>query len=191
MSPLLFLTQLLPLIVFIVVDSLVSDVRISILCAVLFAVGQLAFTYAKTHAVDWFVLVDVALIVGLGVMAIACKNDLFFKIKPAIIEAVTIVFMLVLVLAPDRFVMGYFGRMMPGRVLKPEALAMMKSLLGWMCVYTTLHVGAVLYTALRSSKRVWAWVSGPGFYLLFIPIMAMVLARVLKARRRPAPASDR
>lgn len=184
MNPTLLLTQLLPLLVFIVADALVTDVRVSILCAVVFALGQLAFTWARSHAFDWFVVLDVGLIASLGAIAIVFKNDVFFKVKPAIIEGITIVFMLALILAPDRFLMGYFGRIMPGRELRPEALAAMRSLLGWMALYTAVHLGAVLYTAFRSSKQTWAWVSGPGYYLLFVPIMAVVLGKRLKARRR-------
>ena len=184
MNPTVFLTQLLPLVVFIVVDALVTDVRISIVCAVVFAVGQLAWTWAKSHQLDWFVLLDVGLIVALGGVAVVFKNDLFFKVKPAIIEAITIVFMVALILAPDDFLKGYFGRMMPTRPLQPEAIAVMKSMLRWMSLYIAVHIAAVLYTAFRSSKQTWAWVSGPGFYLLLIPLMAVVLAKRIKARRR-------
>lgn len=191
MNPLLFLTQLLPLIVFIVIDSFVKDVRISILSAVLFAVGQLVFTYLKVHQFDWFVVLDVGLICAFGALSIALKNDLFFKLKPAIIEGATIVFMLALILARDQFLAGYFGRMMPGMRLKPEAIGLMKTMLGWMCVYVALHIGAILYTAFYSSRKVWAFVSGPGFYLVFIPIMAVVLGKRLslrwQARRNRTP----
>lgn len=190
-SMMLLLTQLLPLIVFIVVDALVTDVRISILSAVVFAVGQLVLTYVVTRQFDWFVLLDVGLIVALGGISIVFKNELFFKVKPAIIEGVTIVFMLVLLLAPGRFLTGYFGRMTPGMALKPEAIGLMRTMLGWMCVYTALHIGASLYTAFYSSKKVWAFVSGPGFYLVFIPIMGVILGKALRARRQarksPAP----
>jgi intracellular septation protein A len=181
MNPMLLLTQLLPLLVFIVVDALVTDVRLSILCAIVFAIGQLGVTWMKTRQLDWFVVLDVGLIAVLGGVAIVAKNDLFFKVKPALIEGITIVFMLVLILAPDRFLLGYFGRMVPA--LRPEALGVMKSLLAWICLYTAVHIAAVLYTAFYSSKQTWAWVSGPGFYLLFIPMMAMVLLKRRRARR--------
>jgi intracellular septation protein A len=180
----LFLTQLLPLLVFIVIDSFVKDVRISILSAILFAIGQLAFTYVKIHQFDWFVLLDVGLITAFGAVSIIFKNDLFFKIKPAIIEGLTIFIMLGLILAKDQFLLGYFGRMMPGMTLRPEAIGLMKTMLGWMCVYIVLHIGAILYTAFFSSRKVWAVVSGPGFYLIFIPIMAVVLGKAIMTRRK-------
>jgi intracellular septation protein A len=184
MSPMMLLGQMLPLIVFIIVDSIFNNIRVSIISAVAFAVVQLALFWAKSRQIDWFVLLDVGLIVGLGAVSIALKNEIFFKVKPAIIEAATIVFFLVLILAPDRFLMGYFGRMMPsGAALKPEAIGAMKTMLLFMCGYVLVHIGAVLYTAFHSSRKTWAFVSGPGFYLLFIPVMAVLLVRALRMRR--------
>lgn len=185
MNPMFIFSQLLPLLVFIIIDSFVKDVRISIISAIVFAIGQMIVTYLRLHQFDWFILVDVALITGLGVISIVLKNDLFFKLKPAVVEGVTILFMLALILASDRFLSGYFSRYMPGTSIGPEAIGMMKTLLGWMCLYVLLHIGAVLYTAYFSSKRVWAIVSGPGFYLVFIPVMIFVLIKALKNRNKP------
>lgn len=180
----LFVTQLLPLLVFIVVDSFVTDVRISIACAVVFAVGQLAVTWARSKRVDWFVLLDVALIAGLGGVSIALEDEMFFKVKPAIVEAVTIVFMLALIVAPSRFLIGYFGRMVPDMAVDPQALKSMKAMLGLMCGYTALHIGAVLWAAFRMSREAWAFVSGPGFYVFFAPVLAVVLFRAWRERRK-------
>jgi intracellular septation protein A len=187
MSPMMLLGQMLPLVVFIIVDALFNNIKASIISAIAFAVGQLFFFYRKTGQFDWFVLLDVGLIVGLGVVSIILKNDIFFKVKPAVIEAATIVFFLVLVLMPDRYLLGYFGRMMPaGMVLKPAAIGAMKTMLLWMCGYVFIHIGAVLYTAFYSSRKMWAFISGPGFYLLFIPVMAGLLVKNLRMRRKMA-----
>lgn len=184
MAPVQLLGQLLPLLVFIIVDSICNNIRISIISAILFAAGQLFFYYMKTGQFDWLVLVDVALIAGLGSISIISKNEMFFKVKPAIIEAITIVFMLVMVFLPDSFLINYFGRMMPkGTSLNPTAIGMMKTLLLWMSCYITFHIVAILYTAHYSSRRIWAIVSGPGFYLLFIPIMIGLLIKRFKLRK--------
>ncbi len=184
MIPMMFLTQLLPLIVFLVVDSLVTDVRVSIVCAVVFAIGQLGVTFTRSRRVDWFVVLDVLLIVALGALSIAFDNELFFKVKPAIIEAATILVVLGLLLAPDRFLLAYFGRLMPGTPLRPEAVGMMKSMLCWMCVSTAVHIGAVLFTAWSSSREVWALVAGPGFYLALLPMIGVAIGKVVGARRQ-------
>lgn len=180
MNPLTpFLTQLLPLLAFLVVDALVTDVRISIAVAVLFAVVQLIVTWARSRRFDWFVVLDVVLIVGLGGLSIALEDEFFFKLKPAIIEAVSVVVMLGLVLAPVRFLSAYLGRVVPNGQLGPDTLAVMKQLLVLMCVSTVVHIGLVLYTAVAATKETWAFVSGPGFYLCLLPLVLFVL----RARR--------
>jgi intracellular septation protein A len=177
--------QMLPLIVFIIVDALFNNLRVSIISAIVFAAGQLAFYYVKSGRFDWFVLLDVGLIVGLGLVSVALKNDIFFKVKPAIIEVAAMVFFLALIFSPDRFLFNYFGRMMPkGVMLNPAAIGAMKVMLVWMCGYMLVHIGAVLYTAFYSSRTVWAFVSGPGFYLLFIPIMAWIIIKAVRKRRK-------
>jgi intracellular septation protein A len=176
------LGQMLPLIVFIIVDSVCNNIKVSIISAIVFAAGQLLFFYLKTGRFDWFVLLDAGLIAGLGLVSIVLKNEMFFKVKPAIIEAATIIFMLVLVFSPDRFLLDYFGRMMPkGMVLNPAAMGALKKMLFFMCGYVLVHIGAVLYTARFSSRKMWAFVSGPGFYFLFIPAM---LYMFIKRRRQ-------
>jgi intracellular septation protein A len=185
MAPLQLFGQILPLLIFIIVDSICNDIRISIISAIIFAAGQLLFFNFKTGQFDWFVLVDVGLIAGLGTLSIVLKNDMLFKVKPAIIEGVTIIFMLILIFLPDRFLLNYFGRMMPkGMALNPAVIGSLKTMLVMLCVYTLFHIGAILYTAYYCSRRVWAIVSGPGFFLLFIPVMAVVLIKKARARKQ-------
>ncbi|MBN2341058.1 MAG: septation protein IspZ [Deltaproteobacteria bacterium] len=182
MNPMwLMMTQLLPLIVFIVVDAIVTDVRISILCAVLFAVGQLIVTFVTTRRFEWLVLVDVALISVLGGISIVSQNDLFFKVKPAVIEGLAVLFFGGLMFAPESFLIRYFSRMTPGASMKPEAVRMLKQMLVVMCIATLVHIGAVLGVAFYASKEVWAAVSGPGFYAVVLPPMAVMV--VIKRRR--------
>jgi uncharacterized membrane protein len=88
-----------------------------------------------------------------------------------------------MILAPGPFLLRYFGRMMPGMVLRSEAMGIMKWMLGLMCIFTALHIGAVLYTAFHSSREVWAFVSGPGFYLMVLPA-GVVIGIVLRKRRK-------
>jgi intracellular septation protein A len=180
----LLVSQLLPLLVFVVVDSLLSNERISIVSAIVFAAFQLATTYAKTRRFDWFVLLDAALICALGAVSIAFDDDIFFKMKPVIGEGVSLLFMLVLIVAPDRFLLGYFRRMAKGSTLTSATLSTMKAMLALLCSCTAAHIGAVLYTAFYSSRRLWAIVAGPGFYAFLIPTAAVMLAKVFFARRR-------
>ena len=177
MSLMQLLGQIFPLLVFIIADSVFNNVRISIISAIVFAAGQLAYYYMKTGHIDWFVFIDVGLIAALGVISIYSRNDIFFKVKPALIEGITIVFFIVLIVLPGNFLYDYIQRFMPeGMIINTAAIGTMKKMLAVMCGYLLLHIGAVLYTAFHSSRKVWAFVSGPGFFVLFIPVMIVVLA---------------
>lgn len=178
------LLQMLPLLVFILVDMIFSNTVISIVSAILFAIFQMGFTFVKTGSPDYFVLIDVVLIAGLGAVSIFLKNDLFFKMKPAIIEAVMVVLIIALALSPESFLIKYLSRFLPaGMQLLPEMVPAMKRMLAGVAFYTILHIGAVWFTAFHSSRKVWALVSGPGYFFIFIPIMAIVL---YKRFRKPA-----
>lgn len=184
MSPAILLTQLLPLLVFLVVDAFVEDVRISILCAVVIAVGQLVLTWRRDRRVDWFVFLDVGLIAGLGAVSILSDDELLFRLKPAILEGVAVVFLLVLLGAPVGFLRGYLGRVMPAQALTPEALARLRRLMAFMTLLVLSHLVVVVVCAFHASRRTWALVSGPGFYLLFTPFLIAALLRFLRNRRR-------
>jgi intracellular septation protein A len=178
---------MLPLIVFIIVDSLFNNIKISIISAILFAAGQLLFFYLKTGAFDWFVLLDVVLIAGFGFVSLLLKNEIFFKVKPAIIDVAGIILLLVLYFSPDRLLIDYIGRYLPkGLSINPAAAGALKIRLLIMCGYLAIHIGAVLYTAKFSSRKMWAFVAGPGLYLLFIPVMAYVLVKRMKRQKRRA-----
>jgi intracellular septation protein A len=187
MSLIQMLGMMLPLLVFIVIDAVYKNIKVSIIAAIACAIVQLLYYYFKTGKIDWFVFLDVGLIVGLGVVSIALKNEMFFKVKPAIIEVVAIILFLVFYFSPDSFLLDYFGRMLPeGKVLNPAAVGVLKNMLLIMCGYIFLHIGAVLYTAVYSSRNVWAFVSGPGFYLLFIPAMVVIFVKNYNKRKRTA-----
>lgn len=177
--------QMLPILIFVIVDAIFSNTVVSIASAVLFAIFQMIVTFSKTGAFDYFILVDVILITGLGLISIFSKNDLFFKVKPAIIEAIMVLFILGLYFAPDTFVLGYFERFMPKNMaFTDEGIVLLKKMLLWVSLYTVVHIAAILYTALHSSRRVWALVSGPGYYFIFIPIMLVVLIKKGKERKK-------
>lgn len=179
------LIQMLPLLIFLVVDGIFSNTLYSILSAVVFAIFHMTFTFVKTGSTDYLILIDVALIAALGAVSIIVKNDIFFKIKPAIIESVMILFLLVLVFAPDSFMLSYFGRFIPANsTFTPQAIPILKKMMIGISLYTLLHIGAVWYTAFYSSRKIWAIVSGPGYFFLFIPMMLWIVLKKIKSKKQ-------
>lgn len=178
--------QLLPLLVFIVADAIFNNPKLSILLAIITAAVQMTLYYRQTTQIDWFIFLDVALIAALGGVSIVLNNDLFFKLKPAIIDIVAIILFLVFIFSPDTFLFNYMNRIMHGQrmSLRPEMIPTMKLMLGWICFYFAVHAGAVVYTTLRCSRKVWAFVAGPGLYLLFIPVMFFILFKRIYKKKQ-------
>lgn len=176
--------QFLPILVFVVVDSIIENSVISIISAVLFTAIQAGLTWYVSGKFDYFLLADFALIAIMGGISIATNDDKFFLVKPAIIEALCIPFLLFFVFAPDGFIVKYFGRYMPaGRALTAAAIPLLKRMLFIMSGYIVLHILAILYTAQHTSRKMWAFVSGPGLYFVFIPVMAYVLIKRYRQSR--------
>lgn len=196
----LLLLQLLPIVVFIAVDALVSDPVWAIVGALACVGGQALLFFLRERRLDRFVILDVLLIGGLGGASLALHDELLFKLKPAILEAVMVPFLLFLALAGPRVLQGYLGRYTPGiAVADPARLPLLRRMLGGMATLVLLHAGLVVWAALRWSRQAWAWVSGPGFYVLLVPMIGWALLLRVRARRaqqaaptrRAAPVSGR
>lgn len=187
----LLLFQLLPILAFLLVDGLVQDPLWAIGAALTLVLAQAVVIYARERRLDGFVLFDVLLIGGLGAVSLVSKNELFFKLKPAIMEVVIVPFFLVLALGGERLLSGYFGRFLgKGMALHPQVLPLMRRLLGLMSVLVLLHAGAVVWAAYRADRQTWGWISGPGFYLVLLPVALWALFRRLRHGRAPAPEPD-
>jgi len=181
--------QIVPILVFLVVDALVQDPLWAIGAALAFVVLQAAVTRARGRPFDRFLLLDLGLIGGLGVASLISRNDLFFKLKPALLEGVMVPYLGFLAMARERTLLAYFERYAMGQSTVPAAaLPMMRRLLGAMAALVAIHAGLTVLAALRFSKRSWGIISGPGFYALLLPLLAYVLLlrwRAARLARRP------
>lgn len=183
----LLLLQLLPLLVFLAVDALVREPLWAIVAALVCAALQSAITFWQQRRFDRFILVDALLIGALGAASLISKNELFFRLKPAVIEAVMVPFLLVLAFARESLLIGYLRRYGAQGDPAPGALVLLRRLFALLGLLVSLHAGVVVYFALYGSRQAWAWVSGPGFYLLLVPLFAWIL--VLRWRRSRAAAA--
>src|SRR5574344_1637995 len=77
----------IPLFVFIAADE-IWGTRVGLIVAVLTGVAELLYTFIKERRFDKFVLLDTGLLVVLGGVSVAFDNEIFFKVKPAIIESI-------------------------------------------------------------------------------------------------------
>jgi isopentenyldiphosphate isomerase/intracellular septation protein A len=160
------LPGLVPLIVFVAAAALFGEV---VGLAVGLAVGLVEFVYSliRNKKADPFIAADTLLLAVAGGLSLALRNEIFFKLKPAIIETVLVAAMGMLLVLPPSFLKGYLGRQLRGVEIADEALPAMKRSLGIMLVVMALHAALVVYAAFSLSNAAWAFVSGGLLYIVF------------------------
>jgi isopentenyldiphosphate isomerase/intracellular septation protein A len=160
------LPGLLPIFVFILVDEIWST-EAGLVVAVVFGIGQLGYVFIRENRFDRFVFYDTALLVALGGISIALKDEIFFKLKPALINLIFCAILGFSAFSSKNLLMIYSQRYM-GDMKMPagaeKAMQQTMKILFWiMLAYTFL----IVYSAYFMSKEAWAFISGGLLYILF------------------------
>lgn len=164
--PLQLLPGFIPLFVFIIADELWGT-TVGLIVAIACGIAELIWYWVKDRKFDKFILFDTLLIVVLGVVSILLNNDVFFKIKPALIGALMCAVLGISVFTPSNILLNMSKRYMRGVEFNDQQYKLMKKnmkVLFWLFVgYTAL----VFYSVWFMSKEAWAFISGGLFYILF------------------------
>lgn len=147
---------------------------------------ELAVAWYREKKLEKFVLLDTLLLVALSGLSWLFEDEIFFKVKPAMIDLVLLALVslsLFTRLDPlgamtQRYLQGMELALEQKRLFRRNLLVM------WWMVF--VHTILVLLTAFFASKEVWAFVST---FLLFIMMGAFLGFELLKRRFFPsAPA---
>jgi isopentenyldiphosphate isomerase/intracellular septation protein A len=156
----------IPLFVFIAADE-IWGTRVGLIVALAIGILELLYTFIKEKRFDAFILLDTGLLVVLGGISILLDNDIFFKIKPAIIEAILCVILAISAFTRMDIVGGMTQRYMKGIEMNNEVQKKFKQTLKAMFWIFTAHTLLVVYSSFFMSKEAWAFISGGLFYILF------------------------
>jgi isopentenyldiphosphate isomerase/intracellular septation protein A len=156
----------IPLFVFIAADE-IWGTKTGLFVAVGVGIIEMIWVYFKERKFDKFILFDTLLLVALGAVSILLDNDLFFKLKPGLIELI-----LVVVLAVSAFskinLVGLMGkRYLKGAEFNEQQMAKMRNSLKVLFYIFLAHTLLVFYATFFMSKEAWAFISGGLFYILF------------------------
>lgn len=156
----------IPLFVFIAADE-IWGTKIGLIVAVGSGVVELLFVGFQEKRFDKFILFDTLLLVVLGAVSIWLDNDIFFKLKPGLIELI-----LVAVLAVSAFssvnIIGLMGqRYLKDTSFNDAQMAQMRTSLKYLFYIFTVHTFLVFYATFFMSNGAWAFISGGLFYILF------------------------
>ncbi len=173
----------LPLIIFIAADA-IWGTKIGLIIAVASGIIELFISYIKEKTLDKFVLLDVGLIVVLGGVSILLENDIFFKLKPAIIELIFCIILGISVFSPVNIMLMMSKRYMKNIELGQAQIAQMNRSLRALFFIFLAHTLMIVYAAFFMSKQAWAFISGGLFYILFIAYFAYELVRTKYKKKK-------
>ncbi len=170
------LPGLAPLIIFIIADS-VWGTKVGLIVAIVFGIGEALYSIIKGERPDKFILFDIGLLVVMGLISLVLHNDVFFKLKPAIIGGLLCSVLGVSAFGRQNILMLMAGRYMKGvEVNEWQQYEMGKSIMLMFWLFL-LHTILVFVSALYMSNAIWVAISGPGFYVLFGVIFVVEMAK--------------
>lgn len=174
------LPGLLPLFIFILADE-IWGTDVGLYVALGFGSGEFLFYWVRDKKIDRFILVDTILLIVFGIVSIVLENDLFFKIKPALIECILLIIIAFSLWGPRNLIMTlsqrYLGKMQLNADME-KAMRLNMIAIFWM---TLVHITLVLYSARYMSKEAWVFISG-GLYYIFFVVYFVVLWIVNKVK---------
>jgi len=170
------LPGLIPLIIFILADE-IWGTMVGLYVALGFGIAEFLFYYIKDKIVDRFILLDTLLLVALGAISIIFENDVFFKIKPALIEAILLAVIGFSLRGPKNIMMAMSERYMGEIQMNPiQEKSMRYNMLGIFWI-TVIHIILVLISAFYMSKEAWLFISGGLYYIFFGLFFAFILLK--------------
>jgi len=188
MNPMLLLKSLipglLPLVIFVAADALFGE-TIGLTVGVGVGVLEFAYVLIKDRKADPFVAGDTILLALAGGLSLFLRDEIFFKIKPAVIELILAIAMGAMLILPPAYIKGYLAKQLRGIAIPDEALPPMKKSLGLMLGLLAFHVALTIYAAFAMSTAAWGFISGGLLYIVF-GVFALGQFVVTKLRSRRA-----
>jgi len=156
----------IPLFIFIAADE-IWGTKTGLFVAIGVGMLEMLWIAIKEKRFEKFVLFDTLLLVVLGAFSILLHNDIFFKLKPGLVELI-----LIAVLGVSAFsklnIIGLMGkRYMKDVEFNDAQMAQMQKSLKYLFYIFSVHTVMVFYSAFYMSNEAWAFISGGLFYIIF------------------------
>jgi len=177
----------IPLFGYIAADLLFGE-TIGLFIGIGIGVLEFAFSLVKEKKADLFIAADTILLSAMGALSLLLRNQIFFRLKPAIMEGIVTLAMVALLMLPQDMLKSYMGHQIKGLVLEDSGMPALRGSLAIMTAVFALHVGLTVWAALFASTALWGFVSGGLLYLL---LGAVVLAQWIAARKTRNSKKDR
>ncbi|NOX37635.1 MAG: NUDIX domain-containing protein [Calditrichaeota bacterium] len=173
----------LPLLVFIVVDAFFG-LTAGLIVAIGIGILEAGLTYWRERRVDRFILFDTALIVLLGLTSLLLHNDIFFKLKPALVELILVILLGISAFTDRPLLIQMSQRYLKGVVITRDHIQAMQRTMKRLFYPLALHTLLIVYAAFFLSTEAWGFISGGLFYILMGILLAVEFWQARRQRRR-------
>ncbi|MGK5086229.1 VC0807 family protein [Bdellovibrionota bacterium FG-2] len=190
----LLLGGVLPVVAFTVIEEVYGTLA-GLAAGMIFGVGEIIWEWLSQRRVDAITWGGNGMLLLLGAVSLFTKEGLWFKLQPAILEAVMggVLFgsvvlgrPLLLALAEKQGLFQQFPLH-----LQTVVVPLMKRSMRWMCirigVFLWLHAVVATWAALYATTAVWAMLKGVGFtvsFIVFVGAESLVLRRRIQGAVR-------
>ena len=120
----------------------------------------------------------------MGAVSILFENDIFFKIKPALIEAILLSVIAFSLWGPKNILKAMSERYMGEIHLDAAQEKSMKNSMIAVFWITAFHIILVLFSAFYMSKEAWFFISGGLYYIFFGAFFAFMIIKNRLMNRR-------
>jgi isopentenyldiphosphate isomerase/intracellular septation protein A len=175
----------IPIFIFVLADEIWGTTT-GVIVAVMTGLIQLGWAGYREKRFDKFILFDTLLLVVLGGISVILENDIFFKLKPALIG-----FIFAAILGVSAFtsldIVGQMTRRYYAGIefTRMQVLEMRRNLKIFFLVILA-HTLLTLYAAFFMSKEAWAFISGGLLYIVFGILLVFQLIRSRLLNRKYA-----
>ena len=173
----------IPLFVFIAIDE-IWGTRAGLVAALIIGVAEMVWIWIQEKRFDKFVLFDTGLLVVLGSVSIVLDNDIFFKLKPGLVELILCAVLAVSSFSKLNIVGLMTQRYMKDMELNEQQMAQFRKTLQLMFFVFLIHTVLVFYAAFYMSDGAWAFISGGLFYILFAVVFGYEFIKQKLSRKQ-------
>lgn len=156
----------IPLFVFIAIDE-IWGTRAGLIAALIIGVAEMIWIWIQEKRFDKFVLFDTGLLVVLGSVSLLLNNDIFFKLKPGLVELILCAVLAVSAFSKLNIIGLMTQRYMKGLEMSELQVLQFRKTMQMMFFVFLVHTVLVFYAAFYMSDGAWAFISGGLFYILF------------------------
>ena len=156
----------IPVIAFIVADE-VWGTFYGLIVAIGIGVVELAYSLVKYRTVDKFVILDIGLLLALGGISLAFDNDIFFKVKPGIINLIITGLIGYSAFSKNNIVLMMSKRYMKGVEFNPYQMWLLNESMARLFWILLVYSVLTLASAFVPQKIVWDFLAGPGMFVVF------------------------